>query len=314
MRRPFAACLLAIMACAASALAEPRPVDWIVAVVDADIITFTQFVEEMRVAAAKGGHNLESLSAEDKQTLADQVLEKLVTDALLVQEARRMGITVTPAEIDQTTDESLERLRSQFVDENAYQRALASEFTTPDRMRERYRATTEGQLLRNKLIDRQVRRKIKVTDSDILEAYQGRGEEVRVRHILVSDSGIALDVREKLLSGGDFDAIGREAQAIEAADLGWVRRGTLVKPFEDAAYALRPNEISGVVRTRYGFHVIQLLERRSTELPVLSDDLRERIFTELYSTSFDQLFEAYMDDLEDRAYVEYREDSIKPVF
>jgi parvulin-like peptidyl-prolyl isomerase len=293
--------------------AEPRAVDWIVAVVDADIITFTQFIEEMRVAAAKGGRNLESIAAEEKQQIADQVLEKLVTDALLVQEARRQGITVTPAEVEESTDESLQRLRSQFVDENTYQRALASEFTTPDRMRERYRSQTESQLLRNKLIDRQIRRKIKITDSDVLTAYGQRGEEVRVRHILVSDSAVAADARSKLLSGGDFETIGREARAIEAADLGWVRRGSLVKPFEEAAYALGANEISGVVRTRYGFHVIQLLDRRKAELPALNDDLRERIFNELYSTNFDQLFEAYLEDLQDRAYVEYREDSIKPV-
>lgn len=295
----------------APAHAELRPVDWIVAVVDAEIVTYTQLIEEMRISAARGGRGIESLGPEERATLADGVLDRLLIDALLVQEARRRGITVTPAEIEEATTASIDRMRSQFADEQAYERALASQFTTPERLRERYRQTSELQLLRQKLIDREIRRKIRIGDSDVVEAWQRRGDEVRVRHILVGDSPSAHAVRARLARGDDFDAVGREAQALEAADLGWMRRGTLVLAFEEVAFAMRtPNELSQPVKTRFGWHVIQLLERRSAELPELTEDLKDRISNEIFSSRFDALFEEYVQGLRESAYVEIREDAI----
>ncbi len=313
LRRVLALCLpvLLLVVLLLPVRAELRPVDWIVAVVDADIVTYTQLIEEMRVAAARSGRGIESLGPEERESLADQVLDRLVIDALLLQEAKRRGITTTPAEIEEATTSAVDRMKAQFADEQAFERALASQFTTPQRLRERYRQTSEAQLLRQKLIDREIRRKIRISDSDVVEAWQRRGDEVRVRHILVGDSVTANSVRARLVRGDDFDVVGREAEAIEAADLGWMRRGTLVLAFEQVAFAMRtPNEISQPVKTRFGWHVIQLLERRGAELPELTEDLRDRISNEIFSSRFDALFEDYVQGVRERSYVEIREDAI----
>ncbi len=305
---------LALLATALPLSAAERPVDWIVAIVDAEIITFTQFVEEMRIEAARSGQPLENLAPEQKNMLADRVMEKLVMDALLMQEARRRGISVTPAEIEEEAAQALERLRSQFVDQNTYERALAAEFTTPEKIRERYRSQAEAQILRTKLIDQEIRRKIRITDSEVIEAYQVRGDEVHVRHVLVGDTLTAENVRRRLAAGEDFDQVGGSVAALEVADLGWNRRGGLVEAFEKAAFALSPGQTSSVVRTRYGYHVIQLLERRKAELPALTVDLREKIFSEIYSSRFDSLIETYMQNLRDRAYTEVREEALSTLF
>lgn len=309
--RTSLAVLSLVAALAAPSRAELRPVDWIVAVVDAEIITYTQLIEEMRVSAARSGRGIESLGTDERAALADQVLERLVVDALLLQESKRRGNTVTPAEIDEATTAAIDRMRAQFADEQAFERALASQFTTPQRLRERYRITSEAQILRQKLIDREIRRKIRIGDSDVIEAWKSRGDEVRVRHILVGDSTTANAVRARLVRGDEFDVVGREAQALEAADLGWMRRGALVLAFEQVAFAMRtPNEISQPVKTRFGWHVIQLLERRSAELPELTEDLKDRISNELFSSRFDEIFDDYVQGLRERAFIEIREDAI----
>lgn len=242
------------------------------------------------------------------------MIDKLVTESLLVQEARRRGITVTPAEADEAAQVALDRMRSQFIDQAAYERALAAEFTTPERIRRRYREQSEQQLMRSKLIDREIRREIKLTDSDVAAAYGRRGEEIHVRHILVPDSAAAEKIRVRLLAGEDFDKVAASVAAIEAADLGWMRRGALVESFEEAAFALREGETSNVVKTRYGHHVIQMLERRTTELPELTEDLREEIFNELYNARFDKKIDQFVTELRDKAYLEFRPNSINPIY
>lgn len=310
--RRMALVLIALVLFVLPGRSEVRPVDWIVAVVDAEIITYTQLIEDLRTAAARSGRGIENLASDDRARLADQVMERLVVDALLIQEARRKGITTTPAEVDEATTAAVDRMKAQFADQQAFERALAAQFTTPERLRDRYRAQSEAQLLRNKLIDREIRRKIRISDSDVMESYGRSGDEVRVRHILVADSATALAVRARLARGDDFDSVGQDVGALEAADLGWMRRGNLVQAFEEAAFALRrPNELSPIVHTRFGWHAIQLIERRSSDLPELTDELHERVYGEIYSSRFDELFNAYVQGLRERAYIEIREDAIQ---
>jgi len=82
----------------------------------------------------------------------------------------------------------------------------------------------------------------------------------------------AEDVLAKLRAGGDFAALAREnsvdtSNKDNGGDLGWFGRGMMVKPFEDAAFALKPGELSGLVETQFGYHIIKLEERRTQDSP-----------------------------------------------
>jgi len=82
----------------------------------------------------------------------------------------------------------------------------------------------------------------------------------------------AEEVLAKLRAGGDFDALAKENSADPSnkdrgGDLGWFGRGMMVKPFEDAAFALKPGELSGIVETQFGYHIIKLEERRMQDSP-----------------------------------------------
>lgn len=297
--------LLAILAF--TARAERRPLDRILVVVDSDIITYTELLEAMRMTVSRAGRTIDSLPPEEKKRLSEEVMERLITESILTQEARRRGVTVLPAEVEEETRDAMERVRSQFVDQNAYDRALAAEFMTPERLKDQYRHQSECQLLRQKLIDQEVRRRITVTDSDVNLAYLQRGDEIHVRHILVSDSALAVSIRDRLERGEDWDKVAGSIEALEVADLGWVRRGGLVSAFEEVAFTQPAGNHYGLAHTRYGYHVIQTIEKRNTELPPLTDELRETIYNELYSRCYGELMDQYLERLKERAHVEFRE-------
>ena len=114
-------------------------------------------------------------------------------------------------------------------------------------------------------------------------------EEVHAAHILVADEARAKDIIASLKAGKDFNEIAREASTDPSAktnggDLGFFKKSDMLPEFADAAFALKPNEITQApVQTRFGWHVIKLLERRTAPAPALDqvrDDIRQAIIQE----------------------------------
>lgn len=96
-------------------------------------------------------------------------------------------------------------------------------------------------------------------------------EEIKARHILVATEEEAAAVVEALSAGGDFEALAREKSTgpsgAEGGDLGYFAAGTMVPEFNDAAFALQAGEVSGPVKTKFGWHIIKVEDRRLQEVP-----------------------------------------------
>jgi parvulin-like peptidyl-prolyl isomerase len=107
----------------------------------------------------------------------------------------------------------------------------------------------------------------KATEAEV-DAYLAAHPELDPKQLKAK----AEEVLAKLRAGGDFAALAKENSADpsnkdKGGDLGWFGRGMMVKPFEDAAFALKPGELSGIVETQFGYHIIKLEERRTQDSP-----------------------------------------------
>lgn len=120
------------------------------------------------------------------------------------------------------------------------------------------------------LIEKAGMKDVKVTDNELQEYYDNLKTEIKARHVLVADENTAKDVKSKLDSGAKFEDVAKEFSTDpgtkdKGGDLGWFGTGMMVPEFEEAAYALKVNEISAPVQSQHGWHVIQLTEKKEKE-------------------------------------------------
>jgi len=142
--------------------------------------------------------------------------------------------------------------------------------------------------------------------------------QTHARHILVKPSEIRseeqcldllLKLREDIIAGADFAEVARQhtediASAQEGGDLGWANPGQFVPAFEKAMQDLQPGEISAPVRSDFGWHIIEVLERR--ERDISKDLLRERAYSRLYERKFREELDSWLQKIRDEAYVDIK--------
>jgi peptidyl-prolyl cis-trans isomerase C len=208
-----------------------------------------------------------------------QVLDTLVGQTLLLQEAKAQGFTATDAEVER----ELSQVRAQLGTPEAFQQALAQQKMTEAELKER----TRNKIAFAKFVQTQVVSDVPVTEQAIRAFYDQnqkavtQPERLHLRHILIKvdantpepEKQKAREKAEALLEriedGEDFAQLAREnsddqGSKDKGGDIAWWVRGQSVPSFEQAAFALQEvNDLSPVVQTQFGYHVIQLLERQA---------------------------------------------------
>jgi peptidyl-prolyl cis-trans isomerase SurA len=148
-------------------------------------------------------------------------------------------------------------------------------------------------------------------------ATSSKVQQTHARHILVRTNELVSEgdalrklniLRERIRQGADFAELARlnsdDASASRGGDLGWILPGDTVPPFEQAMNALALHEVSTPVRTPFGFHLIEVLERRTADVTIDRKRLEARRV--LGARRADEAYEEWVRQLRDRAYVEYR--------
>ena len=223
------------------------------------------------------------------KAIREKILDVLIGQELLWQAAQNENIIANDDEINQ----AFEQYRAQFDNEVSFNIKLQA----GDYDNTTFRENLKHQLSAQKWIEKFVLNGVSVSDTEVhafyLENKQQftKPETIRARHILVKvEPGSSDEARQNALerlkeikreidSGAEFETLAREISqgpsAANGGDLGYFGRGQMVAPFENAAFELAPGEVSGIVETRFGFHLIQLVDRKSSMQTVEKDHAEE---------------------------------------
>ncbi len=228
---------------------------------------YQKLLAEYEAALLSRGFDLST--EEGQQVLAQasrQVLDVMIEQVLIDQAAAREKVTVTDGELDAIIQRDIE--------EGGGAEKFAAWLQANGWTEEDYRQRLRSQLLTSKMIER------------VTSGVSTTAEQVRARHILVSTEAEAQSILDQLLAGADFATLAQQYSLDEATkgnggDLGFFPRGMLLVPeVEEAAFSLQPEQISGVVASQLGYHIVQVLER-VPDRPLSEDalgELRARTF------------------------------------
>ena len=248
-----------------------------------------------------------------------QVLNELIAITLLQQDAKSQGVAAT----DQEVQRQIDARKGAFPNEDAYHNALKQSGITEETLRQQAR----DQISVQKYVNTKLVHGVAVSDQATRDFYEKNKEKIRtperlhLRHILIrvdpkapaADKAKAKEKAEDLLkrlqAGEDFAQLATASSEdpgtkVRGGDLGWISKGQTPPQFENAAFALtKPNQLSGVVESPFGFHVIQLLERQPAgALPY--DQVKERIGNMLKEQQAQQQVEARVRELRAKSKVE----------
>ncbi|MBW2673533.1 MAG: peptidylprolyl isomerase, partial [Deltaproteobacteria bacterium] len=284
--------------------------------VNGEVITQDQLDAELSVMQKQ----FADVDQTDKEKLAEiksKILENLIAREVLHQESQRKGIEVDEA----TIDERLANIKKQFPEEGSFEKKLEETQLTENTLKGQLR---QG-LVIQKLIDREVIDRIEVSDKEAKDYYDEnrdlfkQPEKIQVRHILIkvepegdkTKKAGALKTSKKIQSelkgGGDFAALAKKysqcPSSANGGDLGYFARGQMVKPFEDAAFSLKKGEVSDIVETSFGYHLIKAGDRKPESISDYKD-IKDKLAPYLKRAKAGAEAEKYIEGLKKNAKIE----------
>jgi len=304
--------------------APPRVLDRVAAMVNEEMIPLSEVYQHAAPEIAR----LEregTLSEERKQAALKRALDDLIADKLLVAEEKAASVEVTEQEVDFAVEDVK---KQNNMDAATFERALAAQGTAMAAYREKMRRD----LAAMKLIGLKVRSKIKIADEDVKAEYARRSKleeadfEVHARHIVIQVPKSATKPQEeearkraeelsrRARAGEDFVALAKKhsegPSKAEGGDVGFFKRGEMVGAFDKVAFTLKPGEISEPVRSPFGWHVIQVVERRASATKPF-EQVREELRDRLWREQMQHHTEQYVAELRKRALVDVKVPEMK---
>jgi peptidyl-prolyl cis-trans isomerase C len=266
---------LMLVSVGAGAADQPAPGDP-AAVVNGTTITQKALAFETQRMIEQMARQGQVPNEEIMPKVREDVLNRMIEEELLFQDSQAKEIKVPDARVT----EELASIKQRFPSEKEYQDALAGiDMNEADLTRKIKRGMAIEQLIKNHVI-----KGTDVSDAESRAFYDQntnmfqKPEQIQARHILIKMEGDVTKeqkaealtkiemVRKKALDGEDFAALASEysegPSSAKGGDLGYFSRGQMVKPFDDAAFALEPGKVSEVVETQFGYHIIEVTDRQ----------------------------------------------------
>ena len=302
-------------AVAAAVKPVPTTLPDVIARVNGEAISKSDFDEAVQEIEARAG---EPVPADQRDRVLRGVLDELVAYRLLVQESRTRNTAINDAELEAR----IATIRQQFPTPEAFQQVLEQRNMSLEQLR----AEVREDLVVAKLLEAQLGATTTVTPEQMTDFYAKnpdqfqQPERVRASHILISipqgadaaakeaartrAAGILTDVK----AGKDFAGLAKQhsqdpGSAVQGGDLGFFERGAMVGPFDAAAFSLQPAQVSDLVETTFGFHIIKVAEKQTARTIPL-DEVRPQLEQYLQGQTRQQQTQAFVDMLKAKGKIE----------
>jgi peptidyl-prolyl cis-trans isomerase SurA len=296
-------------------------VDRIVAVVNKEVITYSE-IEKW------GRPFQEEIQTEDRlerrervQKVLRKVLDRVVEEKLIEQEARKSGIKVTSKEVEVAVEDVK---RKNKIDQEKLEKALAAEGLTL----EAFKKDLERRILRTKFVHSVVKVEQKAGEKELMEFFQNNANQYRVNesyrpaHILflIPQDATLEQVRgirkkcqkvlERINEGADFTKMAMEYSEDSVSrkvggDLGEFKKGELLPALEKEAMGLQVGEVSGLIRTEVGFHILKLLDRKGGEPPPF-EEIKEKVQADYYEKELQKAYLQFLNKLKEKSIIEIK--------
>jgi peptidyl-prolyl cis-trans isomerase C len=298
------------------ATAKTSPGD-VLAKVNGTAITRGEVDRAMKVLLAQKP-SLQPLTAETTKQAQDATLTQLITAELLYQAGTKNEIK----DLDKQVEARIAEGKARFPSTAEFEKALKTNGLTEKELGD----ITRKDIVITKLVDTEIVAKISVPEEDIKKFYDENKDKyfkqeagVRASHILISVDPKAKPeekkaakekaeaIRKRLQTGEDFATLAKAESGCpsgkQGGDLGFFGHGQMVEPFEKAAFALKPGELSDVVETQFGYHIIKVTEKKDAGT-VPFDTVKDKILNYLKNQKIQQALTTYTEELKKKATIE----------
>jgi peptidyl-prolyl cis-trans isomerase SurA len=305
----------------ASSTARAELVEKVAAVVNKDIIALSEVRQRAAPELARLSREADSASKSKQQNeIMRKTLDALIGDKLIEQQIKELNLDVTEPEVDAGIDDVR---KNNHLDAAQFEQLLVSEGYNMSS----YRDFMRKHLAKLKLVNLKVRSRVKISDEDLKAEYarfskaEADEYEVHARHILLQTPANASpaeiekarqqaeQLSAKARGGADFVELAKSQSqgpsAGEGGDLGFFKRGVMVPEFEKVAFALKPGEVSEPVRSKFGWHVIKVEERRALSVKPF-EEVKEQLKDRILRGQLEKYTEQYVQELRNSAVVEVK--------
>lgn len=284
-----------------------------------EVINLDGFLMDIYQANAEFAQLL--VSSENGQKLLNEYrkaqLEQYATHMALVQDAKNQGLKLTDDVVNSIFNDQIAQIMEQnnLTKDQLIQALQAQGIESLDKYKEYFVEKSGDSILVNELQDK-VLNAVTATDQEIKDYYLShpqefiQGPEVHARHILVDNEVKANQLLAQIKAGADFAKLAKEnstdtGSAQNGGDLGFFSKGEMVAEFENAAFALKAGEVSGVVKSQFGYHIIKVEEVKAQKT-LTFDEVKEQIKTELVGSKKESAWTNYVDNVRKNAKIEIK--------
>ncbi len=290
-----------LIGCGSSEIEEGKDGTDEVAIVNKEIITREDFKNELKWTKRKYRvEKNDTLDHSQSFWMKRNVLNELIQESLLRQEAIRQGVKVSSGEFEKYLDKSKEGYK-----ENTFQRALDIEEIS----RSQWEDKLKTHLLIRKLIEEVINRKIEIDEKEMLDYFKQhmeefqKGEQVRTLHIMVETEDEARRISKLIRKGKSFSELAKQhsisPEGKTGGDMGYYEAGQMPKWFDDV-FKLKVNKVSDIIRTPFGVHIFKVVDKKP-ERKMSFEESKKQIHARLLHEAQEQAFHKWVEEIKNKS-------------